>query len=833
VRYRRALLLAEPGKDLAPVVSLVRRAAPSLEHLLVGVADAASLEAARRAAADAAASVEVQAAPKLGSDALAALCLAEEIDLVVFAARSWWSVSLVAVQRLQVAVLWADGASSEGPISKIGCVMLDDRSRVALGAFLRDHVERTVHVSVLTPTAVPSDVLETALEVSGVEAAVEISSPSDAPSMRQWLDEWTRHRALDLLVFARIPAALLLGSFWSLPVLLVPTLPSTRPFAQRAIDVADLVDDGGPLRVRIDQVATVSSLSPVPDQSFAFVSGGRVVATVATRAGEAELPAGLAAESFGVYRVGPPSDPLAAIEQQIAVVRPGEPLVLFDAELPLDRLRLLSSATRPVAVRLRPTRTCASIHKKLRAHGIAARVVDARAVLDEGEALDVSETLDGVRLERVAERLRRAGFSIAEVVPRVPVSASPPIDAEGEGNAIELELDNAKARGWLLDAIRSSRRTLHFQVYMAFDDDVGREVEAALAEAGSRGVAVRVLVDSLHGLHGSFGARNPLFERLSARPGVELRTVRPITELPSLEDLKQRDHRKLVVADGRVALLGGRNLAREYYTAFEEARITAASMWRDVPWLDAGARIEGPAVAAVERSFAEAWREAGGAPFSIEVPEPFEGGARARIVVHRGLRDARTLEAYLELIDGARAHVYVVNGFPLVLELQHALLRALRRGVRVRALIGHVTPTHEGHTFEGSWASARTFATELVHSRMDPIVEAGGEAFLFARRDVPGWEPGLGLVHPHVHAKAVSVDGARCAVGSANLDVTASYWESELLVVVEDETIARGFEAQIGARIAGSRPVRRDDPAWQHLAKRRAWMRHWPGVLSV
>jgi phosphatidylserine/phosphatidylglycerophosphate/cardiolipin synthase-like enzyme len=367
---------------------------------------------------------------------------------------------------------------------------------------------------------------------------------------------------------------------------------------------------------------------------------------------------------------------------------------------------------------------------------------------------------------------------------------------------------------------------------MATDDDVGREVEAALAGAAGRGVAVRVLVDSLHGLHGSFGLRNPLLERLAHRPGVELRVARPLGGIPSLEELKQRDHRKLAVADGRVALLGGRNLAHEYYTGFEEARVTASSPWREVPWLDAGARVEGPAVAAVERSFRDAWSAAGGAAFEVEEPPP-AGPTAARVVVHHGLRDAATLEAYLALVESARSHVVAVNGFPLVLELQHALLRALRRRVRVRVLFGLVTPTHGGEPFEGEWSTARTPANWLVHSRIDRLVAAGAEAHRFALRDVPGWDPDLGLVQPHVHAKVMSVDGRACAVGSANLDVTASYWESELLLVVEDEAIARGLEARLDALVAGSVRVDPDDPSWREVARRREWLHHWPGVLSI
>jgi phosphatidylserine/phosphatidylglycerophosphate/cardiolipin synthase-like enzyme len=526
-------------------------------------------------------------------------------------------------------------------------------------------------------------------------------------------------------------------------------------------------------------------------------------------------------------------------------------------------------------------RSCQTLRDRLRKAGLAPRVVDASAVLDEGEALDVSGDMDPVRLARVAARMRRAGYPIVGIVsggthlpgtmgfaalrardladaaweplpgsvprrshmaaeslhPPAPPSISAALEARTgaasiPGNQVELELDNALARRWLLGAIEGASARVHLQTYMATDDDVGRQVEGALREAGARGVVVRVLVDSLHGLHGSFGMQNPLLERLSASPGVELRVSRPVAGIPSLEELKQRDHRKLVVVDGGVALLGGRNLAREYYTGFDEVPLTTDTPWRDVPWLDAGARLRGPAVAAVERAFREAWTEAGGDPFEVEVPKA-AGRTAARVVVHRGLRDASTLEAYLALIDGARSHLYVVNGFPLLLELQHALVRAARRGVRVRALFGHVSPTHGSTPFGGDWTAARNVATSLVHSRMDVLVGAGCEGYQLALRDAPGWAPALGAVHPHVHAKALSADGLVYAVGSANLDVTASYWESELLLVAEDAAVAGAFEACIDAVIAGSSRVQPDDPAWQRLARRREWLRYWPGVLSV
>src|SRR5690606_36211791 len=126
--------------------------------------------------------------------------------------------------------------------------------------------------------------------------------------------------------------------------------------------------------------------------------------------------------------------------------------------------------------------------------------------------------------------------------------------------------------------------------------------------------------------------------------------------------------------------------------------------------------------------FRDAWVEAGGSGF--EVTEcAATGDVTVRAVLHHGLRDAATLEAYLALIAAAKSHVVVVNGFPLVLEIQHALLRALQRGVHVRILSGNLTPRHGDRVLSGPWSSARTAATVFVHSRVDALVAAGAEGY--------------------------------------------------------------------------------------------------------
>ncbi len=838
MNYRRALLLADLHADPHAAVAALARVAPNVERIVVvarvrGFSPSSSTEPppaldAWRAVASTVAPVELRPAPDLTIDALVDLALTEDIDLLVAGARSFDVTPLLlrTAVRIGVAALWPGGPPEAPPVRRILCAAVGNGAREAIASFLREHGEPALEVAVVGLAPLPENELQAALQVMGIRARVQVL-PRTVRLLRSALEGAARGGPIDLVVLARVGTLQLLSYGWPAPVLFVPPAPSTVPAPPR-LELTDFVELAGALRARVDEEAP-------GDAVVALLSDGRVLASAIASGRELEVDAAIDAGWLGAVHVvdDSPPDPLAAVAHRLAILRPqARPLVLVDGERPdvqLRPLRELAAAGALVMVRLRPTRRLAELRQRLQKAGLSGYVVDARTVLDEGDAHDVAESNDSVRLERVAAKLRAAGFAIAAVVHRDDHPA-PPVHESSDaipGNRIEVELDNARARAWLIDAIAASRQSLSLQVYMVNDDEVGRAVEAALVAAGARGVAVRVLVDSLHGLHGSFGAENPLLARLAARPGVELRVWRPLTTFPSLADLKLRDHRKLVVVDQRLALVGGRNIAHEYYTALDEARLSPTTHWRQVPWLDGGARVEGPAVAAIAAAFLAAWTDAGGAPFAVDTPAP-AGGSLARVVVHHGLRDARTLEAYLELIEAARSHVYVINGFPLLLELQHALVRAIRRGVRVRALSGHLSPMHDGTAFPGPWSGARNTATEFVHSRLDPIVEAGGEVYLFAQPD-----PALGRVSMHVHAKVMSADARRCAVGSANFDVTSAYWESELMLVVEDAAVAGELERRVDELCATSTRIDREDAAWRDRARRRVWMRRWPGVLGI
>lgn len=894
MNYRRVLLIAELEDDPGTAIAAIGRVAPDAEHLVViarlparafawlsseaspefNDATETALDRLRVAVERTARTVDVEPTSEFAADRLTAIVTTCAIDVVVTSVQPLRTVPLLAElrKRTSVPLLWTHAGptvASHDAGTRLLCVGLSVGGRAAVITFLRDHASPPDRAVLLSTTPPSPEDLRDLREVSGISPEVELAAV-DGDSLPQLLDR-RAVQGIDLLVLPRVPPALLLGIIPT-PVLILPPVRSAAPEWERTVDVPDLVDDGRVIRVRLDYAVGVGRRTPIADQEVGFVREGNVVARATSQYGELELPAAGMGDSVGLYRTRgqDAAKPPATVELRVTILRPGpRPLILFDAELDDAALSSIHSVAwaEPVGVRVRSMRSCQWLRTKLRRARLSPHVIDAGAVLGEGDALDVPAQVDAVRLARTAARMRADGFSVVAIVYRgphqpsttgfaavradeiaalpapprsalaIPVSVFSRLDMTTaseaiSGNRIEVELDNEKARGWLLSSIEGSRQRVHLQVYMALDDDVGRPVEAALAAAGARGVTVRVLVDSLHGLHGSLGAHNPIFDRLSSRPGVELRVSKPITGPASLEDLKQRDHRKLVVVDGHVALLGGRNLSHEYYTGFGEVHLTPGTSWRVVPWLDAGARVEGPAVGVLERAFLQAWNDAGGAPFDIRDAAPI-GTTAARVVVHRGLRDAYTIEAYLAVIETAQSHVYAVNGFPLLLEIQHALVRALRRGVRVRTLFGNLTPKHGDTPFEGPWAAARTAATSLVHSRMDPIVAAGGECYELVVPNQPAWDPAVGDVRPHVHAKTMSADGRVCAVGSANLDITAGYWESELLLVVEDEAITRAVEARFDELIASSVRVDRSDPEWRRRAELREWMRYWPGVLSA
>lgn len=403
-----------------------------------------------------------------------------------------------------------------------------------------------------------------------------------------------------------------------------------------------------------------------------------------------------------------------------------------------------------------------------------------------------------------------------------------------DGNACAVELDNRRARQRLFAALEGAQRSIHLEYYQLRDGAFGDQLAARLVRAARRGVQVRLLVDALYSIDGVAGATNAVARGLEAEPTIEVIATQTITSREDLDALvlKRRDHRKIVVVDGQLAFVGGRNAADEYYTGFDEVAITDWTPHARIPWMDAHVEVQGPLVGDIERAFVARWAEAGGAAFDgVVVDPPPAGASRARLVLHHGVDDAAAMLAYEALIDGACSHVWVVNDFPIVPSLQLALRRALHRGVRVRVLTGCAVPRRKDGSFLPGPLHREAFEY-MTKKRLEPLLHAGAEVWEHVVEPHPLIVCRGGIVRPYVHAKLVSVDGLVLDIGSANLDATASYWEREANVVVEDPAVVRGVEAQLAQLCAHGVQVDRRSEQWRREGLLRDMASQlWPETL--
>ena len=161
-----------------------------------------------------------------------------------------------------------------------------------------------------------------------------------------------------------------------------------------------------------------------------------------------------------------------------------------------------------------------------------------------------------------------------------------------DGNKVDIFDNGADKIEALLADIRNARRYINLQYYILIDDKVGRRVIEALEERARAGVKVRVIYDHV----GSFRLSRKALKEMR-RAGVEAYPFFKVVFPPFGTRINWRNHRKIVIIDGRVGYIGGMNIADRY---IDGGKMFA--MWRDLHL-----RIQGPAVAALQQSFAVDW----------------------------------------------------------------------------------------------------------------------------------------------------------------------------------------------------------------------------------
>src|SRR5712691_9860343 len=225
------------------------------------------------------------------------------------------------------------------------------------------------------------------------------------------------------------------------------------------------------------------------------------------------------------------------------------------------------------------------------------------------------------------------------------------------GNRLTLLRSGVEYFPALETAIREAKREIFLETYIYAGDAIGRRITRALCEAASRGAAVHLLVDG-------FGARD-MPEELARElrdSGARLLVFRPeVWRFPFRRDRLRRMHRKIVVADGRVAFVGGINIIDDMDTP------------RQVPpRYDYAVKIEGPLVARVQEAAVRLWNriEIGRASCRFRVSHPVPpyaahaGSQRAALAVRDNLRHRRDIEeAYLAAIASAQEEIIIASAY--------------------------------------------------------------------------------------------------------------------------------------------------------------------------
>jgi phosphatidylserine/phosphatidylglycerophosphate/cardiolipin synthase-like enzyme len=186
---------------------------------------------------------------------------------------------------------------------------------------------------------------------------------------------------------------------------------------------------------------------------------------------------------------------------------------------------------------------------------------------------------------------------------------------------------------------------------------------------------------------------------------------------------------------------------------------------------------------------------------------------------------------YEAILDLADSHVYIVNDFPIVTALERAIYRLLARDVSVKLLTGNAAARRDDGTFFPA-PLHRTAFEYMVKAKLEPLLRAGVQVYEFVPPPSPIVVARGGRVRPYVHAKLVSVDGKVTSIGSANLDATASFWESEANIVVQDSAFTASVEAILQELIDGSVELDPESDYWKRERAQRAIVDTlWPGTF--
>jgi len=393
--------------------------------------------------------------------------------------------------------------------------------------------------------------------------------------------------------------------------------------------------------------------------------------------------------------------------------------------------------------------------------------------------------LSAERSRAILERLRAGGqgtdvlsrhLALEEAIVGSPLTA---------GNKVALLEDGPATYRAMLAAIEAAKDHIHMETYIIDDDEVGQRFADALIARQQKGVQVHLIHDSV----GTLGTPKEFFKRLTDS-GIKVIEFNPINPALARQqwELNERDHRKLLIVDGRIAFLGGINISGVYSSGSlasgSRSKKTDGSAGDTTPWRDTHVQLQGPVVAELQKLFMETWVAQKGEPMAARnyYPAPERVGRDVVRAIGSSPKDDYSLiyATLLSAIGSAETSIYLTNAyFAPDPQLLTALEDAARRGVDVKLILPSRTD---------SWLifhAGRNYYTQLLRAGVK----------IYERQGVI------------LHTKTGSVDGVWSTIGSTNLDWRSFLHNYELNAVVLGAEFGAQLQVMFDADLAGSRQV--------------------------
>lgn len=415
-------------------------------------------------------------------------------------------------------------------------------------------------------------------------------------------------------------------------------------------------------------------------------------------------------------------------------------------------------------------------------------------------------------------RLRQAEAALDAVASPVPAGTVPPnvrplsnlcqaingfppvagnrIELVGDPDAPASEpmRDSIAALGALVAEIESAREHVHLSFYIWLDDEHGGKVADALAAAARRGVVCRAMVDAL-GSRAFLRSGRP---RQLREAGVQL--VAALEDIPRAghiagSRIDLRNHRKLVVIDGRVAFCGSQNCADPQFRPLAKF----------APWVDLWFRCEGPIVEQGQRMFLETWMaETDDDLTSLagQPPKVYDDGVVAQLYgTGPSTRGDAMSDSFVGAMYAARHELIITTPY---FAPDEALLRAIAAAPRRGVDTSFILPARNN-----SWASAAA-----ARSTYGGLLDNGVKLFEYP----------LGLLH----SKSITIDGEACLVGSGNLDRRSLQLNFENNMLVADPVLTAAVRKRQLGYLSQSRAVERD-----HVDRWPLWRRAFDNAVAM